>query len=207
MMEVRTVRRAAVDGWLRVARLPFDTVARLLPSDRGRRNAAVLTLDRADAAARAKLGGLFNDPELLEDAARRRIAADERERAIEYRLEAERKQRDADAQLARELNAAEDLRERAERDAQERMRKADTERARRVARTRESTAAQKRDVEQARAKRRAAEETAAKRERLEVLDQQASTLDQEADALTAEDEAQRLRDAAAAAKAARKASA
>jgi colicin import membrane protein len=203
-MEVKDVRRAAIDRWLRVARLPFDTVAHLLPADRGPRNAAMLAIDRADATLRAAVGGLLHDDDLRDDAFRRRAAADERERALELRGEADEKQRIADAELAQELEGAARLREDADREAQERRRRVDEERAEQQRRAREAALAQERAVEQARTERLAVADKKAKRERLEVLDEQADALDREADALTATDEAQRLRDAASAAKASRK---
>jgi hypothetical protein len=204
MMEVRDVRRAAIDRWLRVARLPFDTVAHFLPADHGPRNAAMLAIDRADATVRAAVGGILHDDDLRDDAFRRRAAADERERALELRREAEEKQRISDADLAQELEGAARLREDADREAQERRRRVDEERAEQQRRAREATVAQERAVEQARAEQLAVADKQAKRERLEVLDEQANVLDREVDALTATDEAQRLRDAASAAKAARK---
>jgi hypothetical protein len=203
-MEVSSVRRAAIDRWLRVARLPFDSVASLLPSDGGPRNAAMLVIDRADATVRAAVGGLFHDDDLRADAFRRRAAADERERAIELRGEAQEKKRVADAQLAEELEGAERLRERAEQEAEARLQRAEEERAERERQVRAVAAQQEQALEQARAERLAAEDKQAKRERLDVLDEQAAALDVEADALTATDEAQRLREAAGKAKAARK---
>jgi hypothetical protein len=203
-MEVSSVRRAAIDRWLRVARLPFDSVASLLPSDGGPRNAAMLVIDRADATVRAAVGGLFHDDDLRADALRRRAAADERERAIELRGEAQEKKRVADAQLAEELEGAERLRERAEQEAEARLQRAEEERAERERQVRAVAAQQEQALEQARAERLAAEDKQAKRERLDVLDEQAAALDVEADALTATDEAQRLREAAGKAKAARK---
>jgi len=206
-MQVRSVGRTAIDRSLKVARFPFDAVTHLLPSDRGPRNAALLVIDRADATVRAAVGGFLHDDDLLEDATRRRVAADERRRAIALRREAEAKQHGADAQMMQELDAAAQLREQAEREAQQRMEQADDDRARRQQRTREAAAARKREVEQERVEQRAAEEKQAKRERLDVLDDQARALDQETTALTAEDEAQRLRNATSAAKAERKGSA
>jgi hypothetical protein len=203
-MEVSTVRRAAIDRWLRVARFPFDTVANLLPSDRGPRNAAMLVIDRADATVRAAVGGLLHDDDLRADAFRRRAAADERERAIELRSEAQAKKRVADAQLAEELEGAERLRDQAEQEAEARAQRVEEERAERERQVRAVAARQEQAVEQERAERLAAQDKQAKRERLDVLDEQAAALDVEADALTATDEAQRLRAAAADAKAARK---
>jgi colicin import membrane protein len=203
-MEARTVRRVAIDQWLRVVRLPFDTVAHLLPADHGPRNAAMLAIDRADATVRAAVGGILHDDDLRDDAFRRRAAADERERALELWDEAEEKQRISDAELAKELEGAARLREAADREAQERRRQVDEERAEQQRKAREAAVAEERAVEQARAERLAVADKKAKRERLDVLDEQAVALDREVDALTATDEAQRLRDAASAAKAARK---
>jgi hypothetical protein len=164
----------------------------------------MLVIDRADATVRAAVGGLFHDDDLRADAFRRRAAADERERAIELRGEAQEKKRVADAQLAEELEGAERLRERAEQEAEARLQRAEEERAERERQVRAVAAQQEQALEQARAERLAAEDKQAKRERLDVLDEQAAALDVEADALTATDEAQRLREAAGKAKAARK---
>jgi hypothetical protein len=204
MIEVRNVRRAAIDRWLRVARLPFDTVAQLLPSDRGPRNAAMLVIDRADASVRAAVGELLHDDDLRADAFRRRAAADERERAAELLVAAEEKKRVSDAELAQELDGAARLREEAAREAEMRAREADEERSQRRHQARQTAAAQERVVDEVAEEQLATVEKQAKRERLNVLDEQAEALDAEADALVATDEAQRLRDAARAAKAARK---
>jgi hypothetical protein len=204
MIEVRTVRRAAIDRWLRVARLPFDTVAHLLPGDRGPRNAAMLVIDRADASVRAAVGEFLRDDDLRADAFRRRAAADERERAAELRVTAEEKKRASDAELEQELDGAARLREEAAREAEIRARQADEERARRQQRARQMAAEQDQIVDEVAEEQLAAVEKQAKRERLHVLDEQADALDAEADALTATDEAERLRAAARAAKAERK---
>ncbi|MDQ1382391.1 MAG: hypothetical protein QOJ71_3110, partial [Actinomycetota bacterium] len=193
MIEVRNVSRIAVEGWFRVARVPFDAAAQLLPRGRGSRNSALLLIDRADATARAAVGRLLRDDDLTEDAARRRIAADERVRAIQLRTVAEDAERAADARLADELDSAEQLRTRAESEAEARAREVDERRSEREQRAKQTEAAQERAAEQTRQKRRAAAEKKAKRERLEVLDDQAAALDREAEALTADDEAQRLR--------------
>jgi len=203
-MEVRNVRRATIDRWLQLARLPFDAVAHLLPSDHGSRNAAMLVIDRADASVRAAVGGLLHDDDLRADAFRRRAAADERERAIELRIAAEEKARVADAELAEELEGAARLREQAADEGEARLRQADAQRLEQQRRVQQVAGAQELAIELAREEQLAVEDKQAKRERLNVLDDQADALDQEADALAAREEAQRLRDAAAAAKAARK---
>ena len=204
MIEVRQAGRTVLDRGLKVARFPFDAATHLLPGDGDSRSAAELAIDRADARVRAAVGVLFRDDDLRDDAARRRVAADERARAIELRMKAEARQRAADAKLVAELDEAERVREQAEREAQARLEQADAERARRQQRNREAAAKQKREVEAALAEELAAEEQQAKRERVEVLDEQAKALDEEADAITARDEAERLCNAASATKAKRK---
>ncbi|MEY2422943.1 MAG: hypothetical protein QOI95_3010 [Acidimicrobiaceae bacterium] len=204
-MEVRTIGRTAIESWLRAVRWPIDAATQLLPNgDSGPRNGAALAVDRADASVRELLGRILNDEHLQDDARRRRVAANERARAIELRLEAEERKREADQQLVQRQNTAEDLRERAEREAAERERQAEQERQERKQRVRETAAKQESAVEHARTEKEKAAEQKAKRERLRVLDQQAEALDTETDALTASDEAQRLAKAAAKAKAARK---
>src|SRR5436309_1922129 len=98
-MGVRDVSRAAVGGYLKVLRMPLDTAVRV----KGRRNGgaagATLALDRAEAAARDVAGIAMGDRRLREDARRRRAAADERERALRLRAEAERHEQRAEARL------------------------------------------------------------------------------------------------------------
>jgi hypothetical protein len=203
-MSVRAARRTAIDYWLRAARLPLDAATHVLPAGRETRTNVVLGVDRADAAIRVTVGRLLDDDEIVADAHRRRIAAEERGRALVLRREADERQAAADSQLSRELEAAARLRDEGERNAQQRRDAADRERARREQHTRDQAEAQERAVDATHRKTRAAETKAAKRARLELLEKQAAALDQEADALTARDEAQRLRDAAGSAKSARK---
>jgi hypothetical protein len=141
MIEVRNVSRSAVDRWFRVVRVPFDAAAQLLPRDRGPRNSALLFIDRADATARAAVGRLLRDDDLSEDATRRRIAADERARAVELRTRAEEAERVAEARLADELDTAERLRTRAEAEADARAREADERRSERERRAKQTEVA------------------------------------------------------------------
>ncbi len=201
---VRNVGRSTIDRWLRVGRLPFVAATRLIPGGEGRRSAARLFVDRADATVRAAVGGFLNDVELRQDATRRRVAADERQRAAELRSDADAKRRAADEQLAQQLDATTGLRERVEGDARARLHDADRKRVDLARKAQKTAAAQARAVEQAEKKKLAAAEREAKRVRLNTLDAQAAALDQESDVLTARDEAQRLRKAAGTAKAARK---
>ena len=62
MMEVRNVRRAAIDRWLRVARLPFDTVAHLFFVENARKSARCTTSASPSSVRRAVtlIGALFS---------------------------------------------------------------------------------------------------------------------------------------------------
>jgi hypothetical protein len=204
-MDVRNVGRTALDTWLRISRAPFDAASRLLPNGtEGPRTPAILVLDRVDATIRDTVGTLLRDDQLREDAGRRRIAADERERALELRIEAEAKKREADARLAQRHESVERQRADAEQRAEQQKRQAEREKTEREQRAKQAAAKQARAVEKAEQQKLAAAETKAKKRRLRVLDTEAGALDTEVEALTATDEAQRLRKAASAAKAARK---
>ena len=204
-METRVMGHQALDGWLKLARLPIDTITRLLPNgDTGPRNAAMLIVDRADAAVRDTIGGLLRSDALRQDAHRRRIAVDERERAMELRAEATAKSRQADARLQARTDTVAQQRAKAEEVAQDRLSEVSEMHDDRQQRVEETAAKQKRAVEQDEQQKRASADTRARRQRLDVLDDQADALDQQSDALTARDEAQRLRRVASTAKTTRK---
>jgi hypothetical protein len=203
--QTRVMGHQALDGWLKLARLPIDTLTRLLPNgDTGPRNAAMLIVDRVDATVRDTIGGLLGSDALRQDAHRRRIAADERERAMELRAEAAAKSRQADARLRARHDTVAQQRAKAEQLAQDRLDDVSQMRADRQHQLEETAAKQKRAIEQDRQQKRASADKRARRQRLDVLDDQADALDQQSDALTARDEAQRLRRAASAAKTTRK---
>ncbi len=204
MITVRQIGRSAVDRWLRAVRLPLAAAARLVPGDEGRANAALLAIDGTDANIREAIGGFFRDHELSADAERRRIAVDERRRALELRQSADIEERAAEQRLQRELDSAQRVRALAEADAQRLLQQTEANQAEREQSAHAAAEAKRQAAERARENKLAAAELKAKRERLATLDEQATVLDQEATALTATDEAERLRNAAGAAKAARK---
>ena len=197
--------RTLIDGWMRLARWPVDRATGLLPgADHGPRASVTRAVDRADATVRGLVGTALRDDELVADARRRRIAADERSRAAELRAEAEAKRVEAARREERERTAAEERRAKARQEAQA---EADAVQRRRTTRKQavaQTAAKQERVVEEAEQKAKARVESKAKRQRLEVLEEKADALDTEHDALVASDEAERLRSAAAATKAARK---
>lgn len=199
--------RMAVDGWLKTARIPLALITRALP-DRPQgswaRASAELAIDRAEATVRQKVGELLRDDELEADGRRRQIAVHERQRAIALRAEAEEERRAADLQLVAERETAERRRSEAQRTAEQQAASVEREKAEQERQARQAAAEQRRSVESAKAQKVAAVEQRTKRQRLEVLDDQLDELDEQATALTTADEALRLRQAATAAKAARK---
>jgi hypothetical protein len=202
-MSMRAIPRTAIGGSIKVVRLPLDLAVSLMPGD-GPRPSAGLALDRLEAHVRDIAGVALGDEVLREDAARRRVAADERERALRLRTAAQRRTSEAEERLANTHEVAEEQREqaterarrqRAEADRQRRQR---TEGAARVERTRRSAS------ERARVDADEAIDEQATAARLEQLEREAAALDEQADALSAEAEARRLQDAATRRKAARK---
>jgi flagellar biosynthesis GTPase FlhF len=203
-MSIRAIPRTAIGGSIKAVRLPLDIVVSLLPGNgAGAGPSAALALDRIEAHVRDFAGLALGDEVLREDAARRRVAADERERALRLRAAAARRAKQADERLADTGEEAEEQREEAAERA--RRQRADADQLRRQ---------RARDAARVERKRRAASETArskadeaieevATAARLEQLEREAAVLDEQADALTAEAEAQRLQDEATRKKAAR----
>jgi colicin import membrane protein len=206
-MNLRVIPRTALEGYIRLMRLPLDTAIALLPGNgTGPSVSASLAADRAEAAARAIAGVLLGDPVLREDAGRRRAAADERARALRLRTEAERKTEEADARLGdRQERAVEDRRQAKQRATAKRRR---AEHSREETTKRAARSATKRRATNRRQSARSAEaaEERARKKRLEALDTEADALRERDEALTAADEARRLGEAAAKAKAERKSS-
>ena len=177
---IRTISRAAVGGTISAVAWPLRRVAAVLP-------AGELLVDQADAALRDVAGTILFDRELHEDARRRREAAAQRLTAVNLREDAQQTRAEAEADAERTRREA-----RAEA-------KAEKERVEQSAQRRKQAArAQKRETEEQL-------ESRARRERLEALEKESEALEEEREAVTAAAEAQRLGEAAARAKAARKA--
>lgn len=179
-MNVRSIPRTFVSGYLRLARVPIDLIAKR------RGEGAEIAVDRIDATARSVAGTLLGDSEMQEDGGRRRDAADERMRALRLRGQAEQQRRDASGQAGRR-------RERAQEKRDERKQQAvKTETRRKQAARKDKRQAEQRS------------ESRARRARMDALDTKADALEEKDEALTARDEAKRLGQAAARAKMARK---
>lgn len=211
-MDIRTLPRTALDRSLRLVRKPLDVATELLPDggdghgveSPSLRSAAKLVVDRAEAVVRDVAGRVWRDPELRDDARRRRLAADERERALRLQAEAERRSLEADADLRRRQEEAEQRRLDAERQAEEQRRRAEADAQAEKRRAAEQATRQKAAARKTAARTEAAVDKQARRARLDQLDDEAAALAEQEKALTAADEAQRLRKEAARAKATRK---
>ena len=123
-MGMREIPRSAVGGAVKLTRLPLDIVVSMLPGDgdgdgSGAKPAAAIAVDRFEATLRDAAGIVLFDSELREDAMRRRIAADERERELGLRTEAERRSAEADDRFSDRVEDAEDRRTAAEQRAED----------------------------------------------------------------------------------------
>ena len=207
-MSLQTLSRTAVNGYLKVLRLPANAVAGVLRprnSRDGETTAVELTLDRVEAAVRGAAGRALHDTQLQDEARRQRLAADERERALELRRAAERQSRQADEEFVARTDTVEQRRRDAARQAEEKKERARQRRKETTARLTEAEEHGRAVVQARKDQTEGAIDDTARRSRLEQLSTEAETLEDEEQALTARSEAQRLRRAASETKAKRKA--
>src|SRR3954451_19198970 len=101
-MNLRSVPRAAVGGYIKVLRWPVERALSLRDGDGN----GDLTVDRAEAAAREVAGTALGDEELKADARARRSAADQREQAADLREQAERTRAQGQQRAATRKQAA-----------------------------------------------------------------------------------------------------
>ena len=204
-MNVRVIPRTAFTGYLRLVRLPLDAAIGFLPGNgTGAGPAAGLVVDRADAIVRAIAATILNDPVLYEDAERRQVAANERERALRLRSQAQRETQEADARLAERQEESARRRQQAGQRESEQRQQAARKREEKVSRAASAKRDRRVTSRQVAAQLDEAVEDLARKARLDTLDTKADALREREKALTAADEARRLRDAASRRKAARK---
>lgn len=204
MMDLRVIPRTVIDGSIRLTRLPFDVAASLVEG-RDPVGPAHIAIDRTDASARELIGRLTGDRHLLEQAIRKRAAANKRGEALRLRNQADQDQVEAVGTIEHGRRQAEERREQAERTAQAREATAEKVAERQLSEVenearRERSAVRK--AEQAAEDRREKQE---RRARLQSLDEKESALSEKEEALTTREEAERLEETAASIKAERKA--
>ena len=206
-MGMREIPRSAVGGAVKLTRLPLDIVVSMLPGDgdgSGAKPAAAIAVDRFEATLRDAAGIVLFDSELREDAMRRRIAADERERELGLRTEAERRSAEADDRFSDRVEDAEDRRTAAEQRAEDERQAAEQRKQQRTGNAARREQTRKAANRKARAKADEQIDQDADAARLEQLKAEAKALEEREAALTAQAEAQRLQDEATRKKAARK---
>ena len=202
-MMLRNFSRAAIGNSLWLIRLPIDGLL-VVGGDRRPVTAVKLALDRADARTRELAGFVLGDQELQEDAEIRREAADERERALNLRAEAELRSQRADQQAVERKRAAERRRQQAASTAKRKRQQAQKRR-----RSSKATATQLASQRHRAAKSTAAQtekviEERTKNSRLEQLESKQEAIQKKEAALAASAKARRLRRAAGTVKEERK---
>ena len=205
-MNVRVMPRAALNGYLKLVRVPFDTAIGLLPgNNEGVKPSAQLAVDRADATVRSVAGTLMGDRVLRDDGERRRQATREREAGLRLRRRAEQTADHADARLHEREDQAEEERRRARRTADTRQRQSETRAQKKKEQAAKTESRRRESARDDAAEREQAIEKRAPREELKTLEAKSEALRAREQELAARDEARRLADAASRVKAERKA--
>lgn len=199
MSIVTAVPRIVVGTTLKIVRIPLDTALKLAGHDRS------LAVDAAEASVKEAAATVTGDQQLKAEADRQRVATDERRKAESLRSAATQATQKAEADHAEDQAQVEKERKAADERAEERKRKAAEKRKKDKADAAKAERDRKAAADKAEAAKKEKLADVEKRERLEQLDRESKALAEKEGALTASDEAQRLKDAAAAAKAERKA--
>jgi colicin import membrane protein len=200
-MTLQTIPRAIVGGTLRAVRLPIDGFLALTGS---RGESAKLAVDRADATARTIAGAVLRDRELVEDADRRHQAAAERQQAANLHAEAELREERAEQEAEEVRHEAQGRRRKAAEKTQQKRRQAQKRRESTKAKAKKKAEQREERAEEKASKAKEEAEEKREGERLGELEAKADALEAKEEALTAAEEGQRLKEAAGAAKAARK---
>ena len=200
-MSLRNIPGNVVDSYLKVIKWPIERASSRIGGEK-----AELAVDRADANVRATAASVLGDTQLRADAERRLTAADERERAMKLRLEAELKSERADEKLQERKQSAAQQKQAADKRAADAKQRAEKARQAKKKNVEEVERRRREAAESAAAKREEAIAAKERRERLETLNEEAEALEKREEALVAKDESQRLANAAAAVKEQRKSS-
>jgi DNA anti-recombination protein RmuC len=203
-MNPRTLTRSAVDLSVRTALAPWTAVARFTRFGGDRTSPLEVAVGRIDAAVREFAGRALFDDELVQDAARRRAAADNRSVAIELHQEAEKREQEAEQRRQQREAQAEEVRERTEQVADQKREQAEQKASQRKQAVKKSANARKQAVSKAAAKKREQIAKAEREARLEELEETEEALDAEQRAIAEQKRAERLKSSAAATRAARR---
>ena len=202
-MSPKTLTRNAVDLYLRTTLAPWQAVGRFARLGGDRTSPLEVAVGRVDAAVREFVGRAISDEELLADAERRRVAADNRAVAIELHTEAERREQEAEERRRQREEQAEHARARAEEQAEKKREATEQTANERRQAVRKAASSRKQSVKKAAARKREAIDEAARDARLEELREKEAALDAEEQAVTEEQRAARLKQSAEATRRAR----
>ena len=202
-MTLQTIPGKAVDGALRLIRLPADLALSIVPESRAATSAGLM-IDRADAAVRSQVGRVLSDSEMREDANQRRVAADERWRAFRLRTEADARVETAEAATEKRRDEAEARRKKANEQAKRKRARAKDQREEKKAQAAKAATDRKVAARMDAAKVEEKVEKRGKLDRLEQLENRSKALEVKESAVQAAAEARRLEEAAAMTKGRRK---
>ena len=191
-MNPRTLTRTALDLSLRTALAPWSTVARWTRFNGDRTSPLEVAVGRVDAAVREFAGRATGDDQLVEDALRRRAAADNRAVAIELREEAEERERRAEREREQREEQAEAVRERAEEAAEKKRAAARKKASQRKQAVKKAASSKKQAVRKAAAAKRETISKAEREARLEELEEKEKALSAEERAIAEQERAARL---------------
>jgi len=199
----KTIPGKAVDGALKIARVPVDKLLEVAPENKATTSIG-LAVDRTDAAVRGAAGTVLRDGGLAQDADKRRSATSERERALKLRANAEKKVDTAEADAEKKRQEVEARKQKAAADAKKKR-----EQAKKQADAKKAQAEKDEKQKKQAASKKAAEkkQKAAKNgkvEKLEELEKKSEALEVKEAAVTAQAEARRLEDSASKVKEKRK---
>jgi outer membrane biosynthesis protein TonB len=177
MSAIRTIPRAAVNGYLRALRLPLSAAERVTGQRDNESWAPALAFESLEAKLEGAAGALLRDDELLEASQRReaKVTKLKEARTLESASELERakardEQRKREAaiskQRAKTEQAAEERKREAEAQAEQKKRKASEEAAKKESAARAQQAAQEKVIE----RRERATKSEALRAESEALD-------------------------------------
>lgn len=198
-MPAATIPGRALDGWLKLARLPWEVGARFVPIP-GWREA----IDRTDATVRLYAGTMLKDDVLVEDAQRRQAAAAEREKATQLKETADRERARAQERSGEKFVQAQRVRGEVEERAAQQVSRVEADKRSKERAVDETARKQEKSVEKIAAAADKALADRARESRLEILEHEEKALAKEEEALTADQEQARLAEAAGRVKAARK---
>lgn len=191
---MRQLTRTTLDLYLRTTLGPWNAVARRVGGERT--SPFEVAVDRIDAAVRELVGRVTADRQLVEDAVRRRAAADNRAVASDLHDEAVRKQQEAERQREQREQQAEQARVKAAEQAEQKREAADEAAEQRRQTVRKAASGRKQAVRKAAVSKQDRIDKAQREARLRELEEKEEALNAEEQAILEDLRADRLKQSA-----------